>query len=208
MKIWPYESIKNGIVTTKFPGGKNETISPWSTLPRRFNDVKVDCPTKAISENRVDLGKCISCGLCSEAMQPSMETTNYHVIRTETKLKRSFKIFPLDSGTCGACNTELMSIANPNYDVSRLGIFFTNTPKQADALAIMGVYNPEMEPVLRNAIESMSKPAVVVLFGACALSGGIIGQGLSGKIDADVIIGGCPPDPFVIIEALEKVRGR
>lgn len=208
MKIWPYESIKKGIVTTKFPKDKNETISPWSTLPRRFNDLNVNCPTEAISEKGVDLEKCISCGLCSEALQPSMDTTNYQLIRAEKKLQRSFKIFPLDSGTCGACNTELLSIANPYYDVSRLGIFFTNTPKQADAVAVMGVYNSDMEPVLKRAIESMSKPAVVILLGACALSGGIIGQGLKEKIGADIIIGGCPPDPFVIVEALEKVRGR
>ena len=208
MKLWPLESIKKGIITTKFPKKKNETISPWSTLPVRFRDEYVNCPTQAISENSVDMGKCISCGLCSSAMKPSKETNNYSLFRSEKRLKRSFKIFTLDSGTCGACNTELMSIANPYYDVSRLGIFFTNTPKQADAVAIMGVYNSNMESVLRKAIDSMSKPSVVILFGACALSGGILGKGIRDIIDADLIIGGCPPDPFVIIEALEKVRGK
>jgi Ni,Fe-hydrogenase III small subunit len=54
----------------------------------------------------------------------------------------------------------------------------------------------------------MSKPAVVILFGACALSGNIFGKDLESLLDPDLIIGGCPPDPFVIIEALEKVRGR
>ena len=208
MKLWPLESAKKGILTTGFPKKKNETISPWSTLPVRVNDEEAYCPVDAISDAGVDINRCISCGLCDNAMKPSLETGNYGVLRKEPALKKSFKIFLIDSGTCGACNTEMMSIANPYYDVSRLGIFFTNTPKQADAVAIMGVYTEKMEPVIRRAIEAMSKPSVVILFGACALSGGIIGAGLKGKFNPDLIIGGCPPDPFIIIEALEKVRGK
>ncbi len=72
----------------------------------------------------------------------------------------------------------------------------------------MGVYSEKMTPVIRAAISAMSKPAVVILFGACALSGNIFGKDLESLLDPDLIIGGCPPDPFVIIEALEKVRGR
>ncbi len=195
-------------MTTKFPAKKNETISPWSTLPVRKNDEDVSCPAGAIDNLGVDMRKCISCGQCVSSFEPSMRTDNYEIKREERALRKSFKIFPIDSGTCGSCNTELHSIGNPYYDVSRLGIFFINTPKQADALVIMGVYNEKMLPVIKAAVEAMSKPAVVILFGACALSGNIFGKGLESFVDPDLIIGGCPPDPFVIIEALEKVRGR
>ncbi len=208
MKIWPVDSLRKGIITTKFPAKKNETISPWSTIPVRRGDEEVFCPADAIDIKGVDMRKCISCGLCVPSFEPSLRTDNYELKRKERALSRSFKIFPIDSGTCGSCNTELHSINNPYYDVTRLGIFFTNTPKQADALVIMGVFSEKMIPVIRAAISAMSKPAVVILFGACALSGNIFGKDLESLVDPDLIIGGCPPDPFVIIEALEKVRGR
>ncbi|MHB1439138.1 MAG: NADH-quinone oxidoreductase subunit B family protein [Cuniculiplasma sp.] len=208
MRIWPLDSIKNGILTTGFPKRKNETISPWSTIPEKFGQEDVYCPADAISPEGVNLKKCISCGLCSKSYEPSLRTDNYILQRQEPRLRKSFKIFTVDSGSCGACNTELMAIANPLYDVSRLGIFFTNTPKQADAIVIMGIYNEKMEPVIKAAIEAMSKPSVVILLGACPLSGNILGKGIEAMVDSDLIIGGCPPDPFVIIEALEKVRGK
>lgn len=208
MKLWPINSLRKGILTTKFPMGKNETISPWSTLPVRRNDSEPYCPVNAINMGKVSLEKCISCGRCMESMEPSLRPDNFEKFREKPLLKRSFKIFPIDSGTCGACNTELFSIGNPYYDATRLGIFFVNTPKQADALAIMGVYGEEMESVIKKAVEVMAQPAVIILFGACALSGGIIGRGLRDLVDPDLIIGGCPPDPFVILNALEKVRGR
>ncbi|MCL5888513.1 MAG: NADH:ubiquinone oxidoreductase [Candidatus Thermoplasmatota archaeon] len=208
MRIWPLDSLKKGIITTKFPKKENETISPWSTLPKRKNDEDVFCPADAIGTEGVDLKKCISCGLCDSSFEPSLKTDNYSMIRKEPALKKSFKIFAIDSGTCGSCNTELHSINNPYYDASRLGIFFTNTPKQADALAIMGVYSEKMVPVIKEAISAMSRPAVIILFGACPLSGNIFGKSLESIIEPDLVIGGCPPDPFVIIEALEKVRGR
>ncbi len=207
MRIWPLDSMKKGIVTTKFPKNHNETISPWSTLPEQFESGDVDCPTSAITDGIVSMDKCISCGACLESFKPSLRTDNYEVRRNVKGLKRSLKIYVVDSGSCGACNTELQSIANPHYDSSRLGIFFTNTPKQADAIAIMGVYTEKMEGVVNSAIKAMARPGIVILFGACAISGGIIGKGLQNLIDSDLIIGGCPPDPFVIIEALEKARG-
>lgn len=207
MRIWPVDSMRKGKVTTKFPKKPNETISPWSTLPEKTGDENVECPTSAIENGQVSMKKCISCGACMKSFKPSLKTDNYRVINNTKGLKRSLKVFIIDSGTCGACNTEFHAIANPYYDSSRLGIFLTNTPKQADAIAIMGVYTPKMKGPLLAAINAMARPGIVILFGACALSGGIIGKGLEDVVTPDLIIGGCPPDPFVILEALQKARG-
>jgi Ni,Fe-hydrogenase III small subunit len=207
MRIWPADSIRKRLVTTKFPRKPNETISPWSTLPVKIGNEEVDCPTGAIEDGEVSMEKCISCGYCVNAFKPSLKTHNYKTVNKIDGLRRSLKIYIVDSGTCGACNTELHAIANPHYDASRLGIFFTNTPKQADAIAIMGVYTKKMEEPVRAAINAMSQPGIVILFGTCAISGGIIGKGLEDIIRHDLVIGGCPPDPFVILEALQKARG-
>jgi Ni,Fe-hydrogenase III small subunit len=52
----------------------------------------------------------------------------------------------------------------------------------------------------------MPEPKVVILLGACAISGGIIGEGV--PLEAVVEIPGCPPNPFTILEALMKVKGK
>ncbi|MHB8361299.1 MAG: NADH-quinone oxidoreductase subunit B family protein, partial [Thermoplasmataceae archaeon] len=149
----------------------------------------------------------ISCGRCSENFRPSLNPSNSSINKQEKVLSRSLKIYTLDSGSCGACNSELHALGNPFYDFNRLGIFFVNTPKQADALFVIGVANDAMKEIIRNAYEVMAEPKLVFAMGACPASGNILGKSLSGTIDADVIIGGCPPDPFVILDAITRARG-
>ncbi|EQD29443.1 NADH ubiquinone oxidoreductase, 20 kDa subunit, partial [mine drainage metagenome] len=108
-------------------------------------------------------------------------------------LSRSFYLYPVDSGTCGACNTELLSILSPQYDASRLNIFLTNTPRHADALVIMGVYTEGMDDVVSKAYEAMPDPKLIITLGACAISGGVIGKAPVLSDKATVEIAGSPP---------------
>ena len=50
----------------------------------------------------------------------------------------------VDVGSCNACNLEVLNLSNPYYDLTRLGIFFTNSPKHADALVVVGALNKAM----------------------------------------------------------------
>lgn len=207
MSRWILRGLKKGIITSRFPKGKPEIISPWSTLPVYNAGAYEGCPADAIQKNEVDLRKCISCGRCSPGFSPSLNENNSIILNSQTSLRKSLKIYVVDSGSCGACNSELHALGNPYYDMNRLGIFFVNTPKQADAIFVIGVLSERMKEVVKEAYDIMAEPKLVFAMGACTASGGILGKSLSGILDADVIIGGCPPDPFVILDAIIKARG-
>ncbi len=163
------------------------------------------CPTSAIGDGHWDPEKCIYCRRCYPSYSPTGNIDVYKVHRKVELFKRSFYIYPVDVGTCGGCNLELKMISSPQYDMTRFGIFFTNTPRHADALLVMGVLTERMKEPLLNAYEAMPEPKLVIALGACAISGGIMGNG--SPIRPDVVIPGCPPSPHVILKALVKAKG-
>lgn len=128
--------------------------------------------------------------------------------------KRSFHILMIDVGSCNACNLEVLNLATPYYDFNRLGIFFTNSPKHADALVVVGALNKSMVEPLRRTYESMPEPKLVISVGACAISGGVFqdtegfASPVQGVVPIDVMIPGCPPSPVQILEGLLLATGR
>lgn len=173
----------------------------------------------------VDLGKCIYCRLCStagfsfedagaKARALQARVSSEHAGSAKYIFGRSLHILMLDVGSCNACNLEVMNLSNPFYDLSRLGISFTNSPKHADALVVVGVLNPAMVDVLKRTYESMPNPKLVISVGACAISGGIFrgaegfASSVDGVIPVDVTVPGCPPSPVQILEGLLLATGR
>ncbi|MFG1519604.1 MAG: NADH:ubiquinone oxidoreductase [Thermoplasmataceae archaeon] len=207
MKSWILRGLSKGSVTSGFPGNDPEDVPLWSTTPRKEMDLPISCPTDAIRDGKVNMSLCISCGLCSPSFHPDGNADTSIIRHTEKVFHHSFHLYLFDAGSCGACNSEIKSLSNPVYDMSRLGIFFASNPKHADALLVVGVLSQGMKDALRRAYEDMPKPSLVFAVGACAISGGIIGKSIEEAIPADVIVPGCPPNPFTILDALLKSRG-
>jgi Ni,Fe-hydrogenase III small subunit len=207
MKSWILTGLRKGVVTTHFPDGDAESVSAWSTRPVRQKEGNVDCPTDAIETDNVNMAKCISCGRCSPQFKPEGDVRIAMPGGSDRTFRRSFHLYLIDTGSCGACNTEVHALSNPVYDLNRLGIFFTNTPRHADALLVVGVLAERMHDVLIAAYDAMPEPRLVIAAGACAISGGIIGRPITDAIQADVLVPGCPPNPFTILDALIKARG-
>jgi Ni,Fe-hydrogenase III small subunit/ferredoxin len=179
----------------------------------------------------VDYGRCVVCQLCTEAcptdaMAPSSDWA-FGVRRREDLIwraqrsepsspavggKRSFHrslhIRHVDAGSCNGCESELQALNNPFYNLHRLGIFFTASPRFADLLLVTGPVTTAMLTPLLATYEAMPEPRWVMAIGTCAVSGGIAeggyasGHGLEKVLPVDVYLPGCPPNPAAIIHAL------
>jgi Ni,Fe-hydrogenase III small subunit/ferredoxin len=187
----------------------------------------------------VDYGRCVVCQLCTEvcpegAMVPSSDWA-FGVRRREdliwqagefsSKLaspprqstrgfRRSLHIRHVDAGSCNGCESELQALNNPFYNLHRLGIFFTASPRFADLLLVTGPVTYAMLDPLRATYDAMPEPRWVMAIGTCAVSGGIAeggyaaGHGLEGVLPVDVYLPGCPPNPAAIIHALLMLLDR
>jgi Ni,Fe-hydrogenase III small subunit/ferredoxin len=178
----------------------------------------------------VDYGRCVVCQLCTEAcptgaMTPSSDwafgakrredlvwsaaPAEPGLVRTSRQgFRRSLHIRHVDAGSCNGCESELQALNNPFYNLHRLGIFFTASPRFADLLLVTGPVTYAMLNPLRATHQAMPEPRWVMAVGTCAVSGGIAeggyasGHGLDGVLPVDVYLPGCPPNPAAIIQAL------
>ncbi|MEJ2344813.1 MAG: 4Fe-4S binding protein [Gammaproteobacteria bacterium] len=196
------------------------------------------CPSGALAaantEARItiDYGRCVVCQLCTEvcptgALTPSADwafavrcrddlhwnqavdsSAGRQLKQRLGALRKSLHIRHVDAGSCNGCESELQALNNPFYNLHRLGIFFTPSPRFADLLLVTGpVTAPMREPLLAT-YEAMPEPRLVMANGTCAVSGGIAGggyscgHGLDELLPVDLYLPGCPPNPAAIIEGL------
>ncbi len=199
------------------------------------------CPTGAISAAprvALDYGHCIACQACVEACPAGALQTSSDwafAVRDRDDLvwredgrpgaptrpapatgtfAKSLHIRHIDAGSCNGCESELAALNNPFYNLHRLGIFFTPSPRFADVLLVTGPVVEAMRAPLLAAYAAMPEPRFVVATGTCAVSGAPFaagyggGGGVSPLIPVDVWLPGCPPNPAALIQALLVLQGR
>jgi len=121
---------------------------------------------------------------------------------------RSLHIRQLDTGSCGACESEIISANNPIYDLQRFGVNFVASPRHADALLVTGPVSKNMFIALKKTYEAMPEPKFVITCGDCALNGGpfkdsyYVCGAVKDILPVVLHIPGCPPSPLQIISAL------
>ena len=129
-------------------------------------------------------------------------------------LRRSVHLRHVDAGSDGAEEQEILALLNPVYDIHRLGIFFTASPRHADVLLVTGAGAHGMAEPLRRTFAGMPSPKVVIAVGTDACGGGLLAgsyatsDGVGGVIPVDVWLPGSPPPPFSILHALLLAVGR
>ncbi len=208
---------------------------------KEADDIARICPVSAIDVTdglTVDRGACIMCGRCVRqrpdlfAWRPGCDTSRRErqllvadqrddadpgAVRADLAervrtLRRSVHIRHVDAGSDGSDEWEVRALLNPVYDVQRLGIFFTASPRHADILLVTGIGSREMVPPLRRTREAMPDPVVVIATGAEAIQGGLTGPGLGAArlLDVDVFVPGAPASPFALLHgillALDRLR--
>lgn len=126
----------------------------------------------------------------------------------QKKFGRSLHLREVDTGSCGACESEIIATNNPIYDLQRFGVNFVASPRHADALIVTGALSKNMEIALKRTYDAMPAPKFVITVGDCALDGGIFrGSYYCTKAVKDIVpvalhIPGCPPPPLQIIKTL------
>ncbi len=122
--------------------------------------------------------------------------------RRVRRLRRSVHIRHVDTGSDGSDEWEIYALTNPVYDLHRLGIFFTASPRHADILLATGIGTAGMTEPLRRTLDAMPDPKVVIAVGTDAISGGLIGGGHTGNtgiselVGVDVWVPGAPSLPI------------
>jgi len=122
-----------------------------------------------------------------------------------TKFGRSLHIREVDTGSCGACESEIIACSNPIYDIQRFGIDFVASPRHADALLVTGPVSKNMELALKKTYEAMPEPKFVITIGECTAGGGLFKDsyytmsGVQNILPVALHIPGCPPSPQEII---------
>lgn len=124
------------------------------------------------------------------------------------KFGRSFHIREVDTGSCGACESEIIACSNPLYDIQRFGIDFVASPRHADALLVTGPVSKNMALALKKTYEALPEPKFVITLGDCAKDGGVFKgsyyarDGVENILPVILHIPGCPPDPLTIMRSL------
>jgi formate hydrogenlyase subunit 7 len=121
--------------------------------------------------------------------------------------RRSLHVRTIDSGSCAVCESEIRLLASPFYDLHRLGIFFTPSPRHADLLLVTGPAIRAFDRALYKTYEAMPEPKLVVAVGACPLGGTytedeLVHGELEQVLPVDVFIPGCPPSPIALLQGL------
>jgi Ni,Fe-hydrogenase III small subunit len=191
---------------------------------------------------RLDQGRCIQCGRCvatrpdvfgwaagpdsaalarrALVVPPVAETTDLLAavsgdLRARTgALRRSVHLRHVDAGSDGSEEWEILALLNPVYDIHRLGIFLTASPRHADVLLVTGAGARGMTEPLRQTYDAMPHPKVVIAVGTDAVGGGLVSPsyatigGVGDTVPVDVWLPGSPPSPFAILHALLLALGR
>ncbi len=206
--------------------------------------------TQHDGELKLDQGRCVLCGRCV-AQRPELfgwsrgpasarlsRTALVVSAITETDealasvraglaartrvLRRSVHLRHVDAGSDGSEEQEIAALLNPVYDIHRLGIFFTASPRHADVLLVTGAGARGMVGPLRRTYDGMPEPKIVMAVGTDAVSGGLLGRseddehsglhatagGVGSIVPVDVWLPGSPPPPFAILHALLAALGR
>jgi len=126
-------------------------------------------------------------------------------------LRRSVHVRHVDAGSDGSEEWEVQALLGPVYDISRLGIFLTASPRHADVLLVTGAGVAGMARALRATYDGMPDPKVVIAAGTDAASGGLLAArapGVAAVVPVDVWVPGSPPSPFGLLRGLLAATGR
>lgn len=206
-------------------------------------DCVAACPVDAIRVGAdgpsLDMGRCVFCPGCVEACpegaiaytrEPSMASRSREGLviasggafrlagELDAKMRsmfgRSLQLRQVSAGGCNGCEQELVATGNVVFDLSRFGIRFVASPRHADGIVVTGPVTANMRHALLETYAAVPPPKLVIVVGACAISGGVFrdaaesNAGVGDLVPVDLYIPGCPPHPITVLDGLLRLLGR
>ncbi len=145
------------------------------------------------------------------------------LLRALKAVRKSIWVFHLNTGSCNACDIEILDVLTPYFDVERFGIKLVASPRHADLVLMTGPVTRKTLPKVISALKAVPRPRLLLAIGACAVGGGIwhdsysVSGGVEGlkkileehgvKIDKLVYVPGCPARPEAIIYGVAVLLG-
>ena len=127
--------------------------------------------------------------------------------------RKSPWVIHFNTGSCNACDIEIVASITPRFDLERFGVLLKGTPRHADVLLCSGPVTRQVKDRLKRVYDQMAEPKCVVAVGTCACSGGIfrgcynVTGGIDSVIPVSAYIPGCPVRPEAIIDGVAKLLG-
>ena len=76
--------------------------------------------------------------------------------------RRSLFVYAVDVGNSNALNIEVAALRTPQYNIHRLGIFFTDTPRHADLLLVLGRPTLKTAAPLLETVAQLPRPFGII----------------------------------------------
>jgi NADH-quinone oxidoreductase subunit B len=124
---------------------------------------------------------------------------------------RKNSLWPMPMGLA-CCAIELMATGASRFDIARFGAEVMRfSPRQSDVMIVSGTVTYKMALAVKRIWDQMPAPKWCVAMGACASTGGMyrsyaVLQGIDRLLPVDVYVGGCPPRPEALLDALIKLQ--